>query len=75
VYNTLLLKGYAVEVDRTSDNFNKKIRNAQLASFNFIGVIGKEEMKKESINLRKRDDAKEMGLFSIDELLKLLSTL
>jgi hypothetical protein len=32
-------------------------------------------MKEKSINLRKRDESKEMGQFSIDELLKLLSSL
>jgi threonyl-tRNA synthetase len=42
-------------VDNSGDNFNKKIRNAQVDGFNFIGVIGKEEVKSQSINLRKRD--------------------
>jgi threonyl-tRNA synthetase len=44
-----------VSVDRSGDTFNKKIKNAQMASFNYIGVIGKEEMKDKSLNLRKRD--------------------
>lgn len=30
VYNTLLLKGFAVSIDKSGDNFNKKIRNAQV---------------------------------------------
>lgn len=47
-----------MSVDRSGDNFNKKIRNAQLASFNYIGVIGKDEAKEKSVNLRKRDEAK-----------------
>lgn len=42
VYNTLLLKGYSVSIDKSGDNFNKKIRNAQVEGFNYIGVIGKE---------------------------------
>lgn len=41
VYNTLLLKGYSVSVDRSGDTFNKKILNAQKDAFNYIGVIGK----------------------------------
>lgn len=56
VHNTLLLKGYAVDIDQSGDNFNKKIRNAQVEGYNFIGVIGKEELKTQSINLRKRDE-------------------
>lgn len=42
VYNTLLLRGYSVSIDRSGDTFNKKIRNAQNDGYNYIGVIGKE---------------------------------
>lgn len=41
VYNTLVLRGYSVNIDRSGDNFNKKIRNAQIDGYNYIGVIGK----------------------------------
>lgn len=58
VYNTLVLRGYAVSIDKSGDNFNKKIRNAQLEAYNYIGVIGKEEVKNKSVNLRKRDEEK-----------------
>lgn len=74
VYNTLVLKGYSVNIDKSGDNFNKKIRNAQLDAYNYIGVIGKEEVKNQAINLRKRDEEKEMGKFSIAELVKLFSS-
>ena len=74
VYNTLLLKGYAVSVDRSGDNFPKKIRNAQVEAFNYIGVIGKEEVKNKAVNLRRRDEEKEIGKFSIPELIKLFQT-
>lgn len=43
VYNTLLLKGFSVELDNRNENLNKKVRNAQLQGFNYIAVIGKEE--------------------------------
>jgi len=29
-----------------------------MASFNYIGVIGKEEAKDKCVNLRKRDESK-----------------
>ena len=74
VYNTLLLKGYAVSIDKSGDNFNKKIRNAQIDAYNYIGVIGKDEVKDQTVNLRKRDEEKEMGKFSIPDLIKLFST-
>lgn len=75
VYNTLLLKGFAVSIDKSGDNFNKKIRNAQVDGYNFIGVIGKEEAKDNSVNLRKRDEAKEIGKVTIPDLLTLFESL
>lgn len=62
-------------MDKSGDTFNKKIMNAQKDGFNFIGVIGKQEMKEKSINLRKRDEAKEMGKVTIPELLTLFEGL
>ena len=71
VHNTLLLKDYTVSIDRSGDNFNRKIRNAQVDGYNFIGVIGKEEVKSGTVNLRKRDEEKEMGKYSVAEIIKL----
>jgi threonyl-tRNA synthetase len=69
------LQGYSVSIDRSGDTLNKKVMNAQKESFNYIGVIGKEEVKERAINIRKRDEAKEMGKFSVPELVKLFETL
>lgn len=49
----------------------KKVRNAQLEGFNFIGVIGPEEVKDNQINLRKRDQEEPIGKFSVADLLKM----
>ena len=75
VYNTLLLREYSVSIDNSGDNFNRKIRNAQVDQFNYIGVIGRDEVKSGTVNLRKRDEEKEMGKFSIAELINLFETL
>lgn len=64
-----------MSVDRSGDTFNKKIMNAQKEGFNYIGVIGKAEVQEKAINLRKRDEAKEIGKVSIPELLKLFEGL
>ena len=69
------MKGFAVEVDYKGDNLNKKIRNAQLEGFNYIGVIGKEEAQTKTINLRKRDESKEIGKIAIADLLELFESL
>jgi threonyl-tRNA synthetase len=74
VCNTLVLRGYSVNIDRSGDNFNKKIRNAQVDGYNYIGVIGNKEVENGAVNLRKRDEEKEIGKFSIAELVKLFET-
>jgi len=61
--------GYMVEVDLDdSDTLNKKIRNAQLAQFNFILVVGANEMAAKTVNVRTRDN-KVHGEVSIDDLI------
>lgn len=61
--------GFMVEVDLDSgDMLNKKIRNAQLAQFNFILVVGANEMTAKTVNVRTRDN-KVHGEFSITELI------
>jgi threonyl-tRNA synthetase len=40
IHNTLMLEGFCSEVDYTSDKLDKKIRNAQMESFNYTGVVG-----------------------------------
>uniref|UniRef100_A0A914RKP1 Anticodon-binding domain-containing protein n=1 Tax=Parascaris equorum TaxID=6256 RepID=A0A914RKP1_PAREQ len=40
-----------------SDTLNKQIRNAQLAQFNFILVVGPKEAQNGTVNVRTRDNA------------------
>ena len=51
----MILKGYEVEVDSKASNLNKKIRKAQLEFFNFIVIIGEEEVRTRTIAVRARD--------------------
>ncbi|KAJ1872803.1 threonyl-tRNA synthetase [Coemansia sp. RSA 990] len=48
--------GLFVEVDVSADTLNKKIRNAELAQYNFICVVGVQEKEEGSVNVRCRDD-------------------
>ena len=73
VYNTLLLSNYSVAVDNSGDQLAKKVRNSQLEGYNFIGVIGPEEIKDKQINLRKRDQEEPIGKFDVPSLLKMFS--
>jgi threonyl-tRNA synthetase len=45
-----------------------------LEGYNYLAVIGKEEAADNSVNLRKRDETKEIGKISIPDLLKLFES-
>ncbi|KAK3384789.1 hypothetical protein B0H63DRAFT_471587 [Podospora didyma] len=45
-----------VDVDSTGNTLQKKIRNGQLAQYNFCFVVGDDEMKNRKVNIRYRDD-------------------
>ncbi|XP_038109362.1 threonine--tRNA ligase 1, cytoplasmic isoform X1 [Culex quinquefasciatus] len=61
--------GFMAEADLDAgDTMNKKIRNAQLAQFNFILVVGEKERSSETVNVRTRDN-KVHGEVSVEELL------
>uniref|UniRef100_A0A8R1TQS8 threonine--tRNA ligase n=1 Tax=Onchocerca volvulus TaxID=6282 RepID=A0A8R1TQS8_ONCVO len=50
--------GFEVEFDAdSSDTLNKQIRNAQIAQFNFILVVGPTEARNGTVNVRTRDNA------------------
>jgi threonyl-tRNA synthetase len=74
VAERLKLEGYAAELDRTNFTINKKVRNAQIAQFNYIAVAGEEEMKSGSVDLRERDNKDRLGKYTIDGLLQLFES-
>uniref|UniRef100_A0A0K8TP76 threonine--tRNA ligase n=1 Tax=Tabanus bromius TaxID=304241 RepID=A0A0K8TP76_TABBR len=68
VKNKLHEAGFMVEADLDAgDTMNKKIRNAQLAQFNFILVVGEKERAAGTVNVRTRDN-KVHGECSVEEL-------
>lgn len=48
--------GYFIDVDMSHRTLNKMVREAQLAQYNFILVVGGEEEKNETVNVRTRDN-------------------
>jgi len=60
--------GYYVDVDLSDNKIQKKVRNAQLAQYNFILVVGEEELAANTVNVRTRDNQVH-GTKTIDELL------
>ncbi|XP_077237795.1 threonyl-tRNA synthetase [Tasmannia lanceolata] len=60
--------GYYVDVDTTDRKIQKKIREAQLAQYNYILVVGEEEANTGQVSVRVRDKA-EHSVKSMEDLL------
>lgn len=69
--NLLLKKeGYHATVDDSSLTVNKRIRNAQLAQWNYMLIVGQDEQDLGMVNIRTRC-GKILGLKRVEEALKL----
>uniref|UniRef100_A0A8L0DW02 threonine--tRNA ligase n=1 Tax=Oncorhynchus mykiss TaxID=8022 RepID=A0A8L0DW02_ONCMY len=67
--------GLMTDIDcDASCTLNKKIRNAQLAQYNFILVVGEKEKTSETVNVRTRDN-KVHGERSVNECMERLKQL
>ncbi|KAJ8608948.1 hypothetical protein MRB53_039387 [Persea americana] len=49
-------KKFHCDIDISGNTMPKKIRTGQLQQYNFIFVVGAEEMKARTVNIRDRDD-------------------
>merc|ERR1711993_132243 len=66
VSDMMRAKGFCVEADTDDGNtMNKKVRNAQLAQYNFIFVVGEKERNNRTVNVRTRDN-KVHGEFTLE---------
>jgi len=59
-------EGFYCDVDLSKATFQKKVRNAQVAQYNFQLVVGAEEVKNNSVNIRTRENKVE-GEMKLDE--------
>ncbi|XP_010533069.1 PREDICTED: threonine--tRNA ligase, mitochondrial 1-like [Tarenaya hassleriana] len=60
--------GYYVDVDTSDRKIQKKVREAQLAQYNFILVVGEEEAATGQVSVRVRDKS-DHKVMSIEDLL------
>uniref|UniRef100_A0A7S1LX93 threonine--tRNA ligase n=1 Tax=Neobodo designis TaxID=312471 RepID=A0A7S1LX93_NEODS len=67
VKNEIFGEGFWCDVDLGGSTLDKKIREAQLAQYNFILVVGEDEMVKKSVNVRTRDNERR-GVKTLDEI-------
>jgi threonyl-tRNA synthetase len=65
------LHGFCAQIDYSSDKLDKKIRDAQIEAFNYIGVIGDKEVENKTITVRRRDESEPFGSLPILDMLKL----
>ncbi|ERF76438.1 hypothetical protein EPUS_07318 [Endocarpon pusillum Z07020] len=67
-----------VDVDLSGNTLQKKIRTGQLVGYNFIFVVGAEEQRSRTLNIRNRDDptTQKLGaMVPLDEALRKLKDL
>ena len=78
VENTCSEAGLYALVDTSDSTLNKKIRKAELGHWNFIFVVGEQEVHAKSVNCRNRDDpnTKSKGqMISLNEIIPKLVNL
>ena len=75
VYLYLHHQGFQCKLDTSQGSVNKKVRNAQLAQWNYILVAGEKEMANGTVDVRLRDGNERIGEWRIDDLAKHLHTL
>lgn len=59
VQQKLSAAGLWTDVDNGENTLQKKIRNGEIAQYNFILVVGQEELDGKAVNVRNRDDVGE----------------
>lgn len=75
IRNRFDYEGFNAFSDISKDTLNKKVRNAQIDQYNYILVVGEQEVLDGTATLRERDQEKPKGTFKILELLKMFNDL
>lgn len=71
VRDKLHKEGFYVDVDLSKATFQKKVRNAQIAQYNFQFVVGKAEVESGTVNIRTRENKVE-GEMKVDDMIAML---
>jgi threonyl-tRNA synthetase len=74
IRNHLESLGFYCDVDLSTLTLNKKIREAQIAQYNFILVVGEEEQKTGSVDVRTRDNMRH-GKKTLEEIVQIFNDL
>ena len=63
--------GIHVDVDDSTERFQKKVRTAQIAQYNYQLVVGKDEEAASTANVRTRENQR-VGQVALDEIQRIL---
>ncbi|VVT53527.1 uncharacterized protein SAPINGB_P003618 [Magnusiomyces paraingens] len=78
VRDTLWDAGFFADTDLGPNTLQKKVRTGQLQQYNFIFIVGDEEEKSQSVNVRNRDDTskQQRGIpYQLEDIIKKLEEL
>ncbi|QLL32361.1 hypothetical protein HG536_0C05300 [Torulaspora globosa] len=53
--------GFYADVDLSGNTLQKKVRSGQMLKYNFIFIVGEQEMTENSVNIRNRDIIEQQG--------------
>jgi threonyl-tRNA synthetase len=73
VRSVLRKAGFFADADCADKKMQKKVREAQLAQYNYILVVGEQEKNEKTVNVRTRDNVVH-GMWKLDDLLEVLKT-
>lgn len=68
IYEILVKEDFRVELDKSNNTMQAKIRNAETEKIPYFLIIGDKEIKTNSVSIRQRD-GKELGLVRIEEFI------
>ena len=77
-------EGFYVDIDLSRNTFQKKVRMAQMAQYNFQFIVGEQEVNNGSVNIRERQKEKSededeqvlvQGEMAVDEMIEMLKKL
>lgn len=74
IRDKLHAEGFYVDVDLSKATFQKKVRNAQIAQYNFQLVVGEAEVKNGTVNIRTRENKVE-GEMKVEEMVDMFKRL
>ncbi len=63
--------GFHIDLDKSDNTLDKKIRDATVLHYNYIFVVGKRELDSQTVNIRMRDGTR-LGTKTIADTMELL---